>query len=258
MTVKHSSRVLLVVALMLTALLALTGGAMAMDATSAPSVIAPSAALEIAVSQDVTETAVATEVVPTGPMDIVDTAINAGSFKTLVSALTEKGLVEALKGVGPFTVFAPTDAAFQALPLADRIKLYRGADTLEQTLLNHVVAGEVLAADITDGMTLETLQGTELVFSIEDGTVYVNGAPISSPDIETTNGVIHAIDAVLTLTGGVTAAPAAVAETEAVTATEVVTDSAAVSTTEVVTAAEAMTETMAMTETAAIDRKSVV
>ena len=261
---KHSGRVLLVVALMLTALLALAGGAMAMDAAPAQAAAAP-AALEIGASQDVTTTEALTDAVPAGPMDIVDTAVAAGSFKTLASALTEKGLVEALKGDGPFTVFAPTDAAFQALPLKERIALYRGADTLEQTLLYHVVAGTVMAADITDGMTVETLQGGTLTFGVEGGSVTVNGVPVSKADVEATNGVIHVIDSVLTLSSE-GAAPAAVEVTETevvteaveVTETEVVTEAAEVTETEVVTEAVAVAETEVVTEAAAVAETEVV
>ncbi len=261
---KHSGRVLLVVALMLTALLALAGGAMAMDAAPAQAAAAP-AALEIGASQDVTTTEALTDAVPAGPMDIVDTAVAAGSFKTLASALSEKGLVEALKGDGPFTVFAPTDAAFQALPLKERIALYRGADTLEQTLLYHVVAGTVMAADITDGMTVETLQGGTLTFGVEGGSVTVNGVPVSKADVEATNGVIHVIDSVLTLSSEA-AAPAAVEVTETevvteaveVTETEVVTEAVEVTETEVVTEAAAVAETAVVTEAAAVAETEVV
>ncbi len=259
MTVKHSGRVLVVVALMLTAVFALALGGTAMAAPGA-SAVAP-AAFEIAVSQEVTDTAAMTEEVASGPMDIIDTAVQAGSFTTLASALGEKGLVEALKGVGPYTVFAPTDAAFQAMTLKDRITLYKGATTLKDTLLYHVVAGKIMSSDIVDGMTAETLQGGELTFAVKDGAVSVNGIPISKADIEAVNGVIHVIDGVLRPESSEDASmtdTAAMADTEAMTDTaamadtEAMTDTAAMADTEAMTDTAAMADTEAMTDTAAM------
>jgi len=130
--------------------------------------------------------------------DIVDTAVAAGQFTTLAAALTEAGLVDALRGPGPFTVFAPTDDAFAALPqetldavLADPQGL------LTQILLYHVVAGKVMAADLVDGQELATLQGAPLTISLSDEGAMVNDATIIATDIEASNGVIHVIDAVL-------------------------------------------------------------
>jgi uncharacterized surface protein with fasciclin (FAS1) repeats len=131
--------------------------------------------------------------------DIVDTAIAAGSFETLVAAVQAAGLVETLKGEGPFTVFAPTDAAFAALPegtVADLLKP-ENLETLAAVLTYHVVAGKVMSSDLA-GKTLNaaTVQGGELAIDATDG-VTVNGANVVTADIETSNGVIHVIDAVL-------------------------------------------------------------
>lgn len=130
--------------------------------------------------------------------DIVDTAVAAGQFTTLAAALTEAGLVDALRGPGPFTVFAPTDEAFAALPqetldavLADPQGL------LTQILLYHVVAGKVMAADLADGQEITTLQGAPLIVSLSDEGAMVNDATIIATDIEASNGVVHVIDAVL-------------------------------------------------------------
>ncbi len=130
--------------------------------------------------------------------DIVDTAVAAGDFTTLATALEAAGLVETLKGDGPFTVFAPTDAAFAALPagaLDDLLADPKGA--LTDVLTYHVIAGRVMSGDLADGMTAATVQGGELTFTIKDGQAYVNDILISTADIEASNGVIHVIDGVL-------------------------------------------------------------
>ena len=131
--------------------------------------------------------------------DIVDTAIGAGSFKTLVAAVTAAGLVETLKGEGPFTVFAPTDAAFAALPAGTVEALLKDIPALKGILTYHVVAGRVLSSDLKTG-TIEatTVEGRKLtVTKAADGSVTVNGAKVASRDILTSNGVIHVVDAVL-------------------------------------------------------------
>ena len=133
-------------------------------------------------------------------LDIVDTAVANGSFTTLVTAVTEAGLVETLKGEGPFTVFAPTDAAFAALPegtIASLLADPTGA--LTDILLYHVVAGKVMAADVLgmDGEHVETAGGGMLTISIVDGNVKINDATVVIADVETSNGVIHVIDVVL-------------------------------------------------------------
>jgi uncharacterized surface protein with fasciclin (FAS1) repeats len=136
-------------------------------------------------------------------LDIVDTAIAAGNFETLVAAVQAAGLVDALKAEGPFTVFAPTDEAFAALPkgtLEDLLE--EPEDDLTEVLLYHVVPGKVMAADLSDGLEAETLLGKKLAFNLMDMEAMVNGVTIIATDIETSNGVIHVIDAVLLPEGG--------------------------------------------------------
>jgi len=130
--------------------------------------------------------------------DIVDTAIEAGSFETLVAAVTAAELAEALKGEGPFTVFAPSDEAFAKLPEGTVEALLEDpTGQLARILLYHVVPGKVMAADVSDGLTAETLRGAEVSFSVSDGMVMINEAEIVATDIETSNGVIHVIDSVI-------------------------------------------------------------
>ena len=130
--------------------------------------------------------------------DIVDTAVSAGSFKTLVAAVQAAGLVETLKGAGPFTVFAPTDDAFAALPAGtvDSLLLPENKAKLVSILTYHVVPGHVTAADVMDLTSATTVQGGTLAIDTTDG-VKVNSAHVVTPDIMTDNGVIHVIDAVL-------------------------------------------------------------
>jgi uncharacterized surface protein with fasciclin (FAS1) repeats len=131
-------------------------------------------------------------------MDIVDTAVGAGNFTTLVAAVQAAGLVETLKGEGPFTVFAPTDAAFAALPegtVEDLLKP-ENKDKLTAILTYHVVSGKVMSTDLTEGMTAATVNGADVTVTL-DGGAKVNGAAISTADIEATNGVIHVIDEVI-------------------------------------------------------------
>lgn len=130
--------------------------------------------------------------------DIVDTAVEAGSFTTLVAAVQAAELVDTLKGDGPFTVFAPTDEAFAALPegtVEDLLKP-ENKDKLTAILTYHVVPGKVMSTDLSDGMTAATVQGSEITIGTTDG-VKVNGANVVSADIETSNGVIHVIDGVI-------------------------------------------------------------
>ncbi len=130
-------------------------------------------------------------------LDIVDTAVAAGSFDTLVAAVQAAGLVDALKGDGPFTVFAPTDEAFAAIPADMLAGLLADPDTLGQILLYHVLPGKVMAESVADGLTVETLQGAPVTFSVMNGQPMINDAAIIATDIETSNGVIHVIDAVI-------------------------------------------------------------
>ena len=131
-------------------------------------------------------------------MDIVDTAVANGSFTTLAAALTAAGLVETLKGEGPFTVFAPTDAAFAALPAGTVEDLLKpeNKDQLVAVLTYHVVPGAVMSTDLTEGMTAATVNGKDITITLEGGPK-VNGAVISAPDVAASNGVIHVIDSVI-------------------------------------------------------------
>ena len=129
-------------------------------------------------------------------MDIVDTAVAAGSFNTLVSALEAAGLVDTLKGEGPFTVFAPTDEAFAKIPEDQIQALLANKTQLTEVLTYHVVAGSVMSSDLENGMMVETLQGGDLSINTTDGVMVID-AKVVQADIECTNGVIHAIDTVL-------------------------------------------------------------
>ncbi|MDP5361616.1 MAG: fasciclin domain-containing protein [Paracoccaceae bacterium] len=129
-------------------------------------------------------------------MDIVDTAVGAGTFTTLVAAVEAAGLVETLKGEGPFTVFAPTDEAFAALPAGTVEGLLADPEALAAILTYHVVAGKVMSTDLSDGMMAATVNGADITIGTEGG-VTVNGANVVTADIEASNGVIHVIDAVI-------------------------------------------------------------
>jgi uncharacterized surface protein with fasciclin (FAS1) repeats len=131
--------------------------------------------------------------------DIVDTAIAAGDFKTLATALQAAGLVDTLKGPGPFTVFAPTDEAFAKLPpgtVEDLLKP-ENKQKLTAILTYHVVPGEVLAKDVVKLKEAKTVNGKELQITVQDGKVMVNGANVVKTDIKCSNGVIHVVDSVL-------------------------------------------------------------
>jgi uncharacterized surface protein with fasciclin (FAS1) repeats len=131
--------------------------------------------------------------------DIVDTAAANDDFKTLVAAVKAAGLVETLKGDGPFTVFAPTDAAFANLPegtLDDLLKP-ENKDRLTAILTYHVVSGKVMAADVVTLTSAKTVQGGEVTIAVDGGNVTVDGANVTATDIECSNGVIHVIDAVI-------------------------------------------------------------
>jgi len=131
--------------------------------------------------------------------DIVDTAVAAGSFNTLAKALGAAGLVETLKGKGPFTVFAPTDDAFAKLPVGTLEDLLKpeNKDKLTGILTYHVVPGEVKAADVTKLKTATTVNGQKLKITVQDGAVMVDNAKVTKTDIMCSNGVIHVIDAVV-------------------------------------------------------------
>lgn len=127
--------------------------------------------------------------------DIVDTAVGAGSFKTLASALGAAGLVETLKGKGPFTVFAPTDEAFAKIPKADLEALLKDKTKLTAVLTYHVVPGKVMAADVKAGK-VKTVQGSDITVTTTGG-VMVDKAKVIKTDITADNGVIHVIDTVI-------------------------------------------------------------
>jgi uncharacterized surface protein with fasciclin (FAS1) repeats len=128
--------------------------------------------------------------------DIVETAISAGQFKTLVTALQEADLVETLKGDGPFTVFAPTDAAFAKLPAGALDALVKDKTKLAAVLTYHVVPGKVMAAQVKPGK-VKTVQGESLSVSAQGGSVMVDNAKVTKTDISASNGVIHVIDTVI-------------------------------------------------------------
>jgi uncharacterized surface protein with fasciclin (FAS1) repeats len=132
------------------------------------------------------------------PKDIVDTAIAAKDFKTLVTAVKAADLVEVLKGKGPFTVFAPTDKAFAKLPKADLEALLKDKKKLQAVLTYHVTPGKVMAADVVKLESAKTVQGKSLAISVDEGKVKINeDATVVKTDIVCSNGVIHVIDAVL-------------------------------------------------------------
>jgi uncharacterized surface protein with fasciclin (FAS1) repeats len=128
--------------------------------------------------------------------DIVNTAVDAGNFKTLVTALKAAGLVDTLKGPGPFTVFAPTDEAFAKIPQASLDALLKDKAKLTKVLTYHVVAGKAMAKDVKPGK-IKTLEGQSVTITDKNGVLMVNDAKILKTDIVTDNGVIHAIDTVL-------------------------------------------------------------
>ncbi|ANY84258.1 Nex18 symbiotically induced protein (plasmid) [Microvirga ossetica] len=131
--------------------------------------------------------------------DIVDTAVAAGQFKTLAAALGGAGLVSTLKGAGPFTVFAPTDAAFAKLPAGtvDNLLKPENKDKLTAILTYHVVPGRVMAADVGKVQEAKTVNGKMLMVSTKGGGVMINDAKVTATDITATNGVIHVIDSVI-------------------------------------------------------------
>ncbi len=131
--------------------------------------------------------------------DIVDTAVSAGNFKTLAAALKAAGLIDTLKGAGPFTVFAPTDEAFAKLPAGTVEDLLKPAnkEKLVSILTYHVVPAKAMAKDVAGMSSAKTVNGKELKLKADGGKVMVNDAAVIKADIETSNGVIHVIDTVL-------------------------------------------------------------
>ncbi|MFO7846635.1 MAG: fasciclin domain-containing protein [Balneolaceae bacterium] len=131
--------------------------------------------------------------------DIVSIAQDTDNLSTLVAAIEAAGLVDVLKGDGPFTVFAPTNEAFEALPdgTLESLLMPENQDQLVEILTYHVVAGEVMSGDLSDGMTAETVEGSEVTISLSDSGAKVNDANVEAADIEASNGVVHVIDAVI-------------------------------------------------------------
>jgi uncharacterized surface protein with fasciclin (FAS1) repeats len=131
--------------------------------------------------------------------DIVSIAQDTENLSTLVAAIQAAELVDVLKGDGPFTVFAPTNAAFEALPdgTLESLLMPENRDQLVEILTYHVVPGEVMSGDLSDGMMAETVEGSEVTISLSDYGAKVNGANIEAADIEASNGVVHVIDAVI-------------------------------------------------------------
>ncbi len=129
--------------------------------------------------------------------DIVETAVAAGSFKTLATALQAAGLIETLKGKGPFTVFAPTDEAFAKIPKADLDALLKDKAKLTAVLTYHVVAGKVMAADVVKLTSAKTVQGSSAKVMVMGGKVMIDKANVVTTDIAASNGVIHVIDSVI-------------------------------------------------------------
>jgi uncharacterized surface protein with fasciclin (FAS1) repeats len=131
--------------------------------------------------------------------DIVDIAAANGSFNTLVAAVKAGGLVDTLKGKGPFTVFAPTDEAFAKLPAGtvEMLLMPENKDKLVSILTYHVVSGKVMAADVVKIDSAPTVQGTMVMVKLNDGSVMINNAKVIIADVKASNGVIHAIDTVL-------------------------------------------------------------
>jgi len=130
---------------------------------------------------------------------VVDIAIGSSDHTTLVAALSAADLVETLNGNGPFTVFAPTNAAFEKLPAGtvDGLVKPENKDKLSGILTYHVVSGNVKAADLSDGQVVKTINGQDLKVSIKDGNVMINGAKVTAADLKGSNGVVHVIDSVL-------------------------------------------------------------
>jgi len=132
------------------------------------------------------------------PKDIIETAVAAGTFNTLAKALTAAGLVETLKGAGPYTVLAPTDEAFAKIPAADLEALLADKAALTKVLTYHVIAGNVPSSQVTTMTEATTLEGSTVMIKVVDGKVMLNGnSTVTAADVAASNGVIHVIDTVL-------------------------------------------------------------
>ncbi len=174
-------------------------GALALTACGSDSNDAEEPAITEAAADESATTEAAADDAAAEAGTIVDVAVGAGTFNTLVAAVTAAGLAETLSGEGPFTVFAPTDDAFAALPegLVDALLLPENVDALTAILTYHVLGAEVPSSDVAAG-DVETLQGESITITVgDDGTVMVNDATVTAVDVEASNGVIHVIDSVL-------------------------------------------------------------
>jgi uncharacterized surface protein with fasciclin (FAS1) repeats len=143
--------------------------------------------------------AVSGAVVRAETRDVVETAVAAGSFKTLAKALDAAGLVTTLKGSGPFTVFAPTDEAFAKLPAGTLETLLKpeNKEKLQRLLTYHVVSGKVMASDVVKLQSAKAVSGDTLIVKVQNGTVHVDNATVTKADVTASNGVIHVIDSVI-------------------------------------------------------------
>lgn len=180
--------------------LAIALAACSSAASTSPSPAAPAAtpAATTAATPAATPEASASPSAEAAMGDIVATADGAGTFKTLLAAATAAGLVETLQGKGPFTVFAPTDEAFAALPAGTLDGLLKDPEALKKILLYHVVSGEVTADKVVGMTSADTVEGSPIAISVKDGKVYLNdSAQVVKTDIVASNGVIHVIDQVL-------------------------------------------------------------
>jgi uncharacterized surface protein with fasciclin (FAS1) repeats len=157
---------------------------------------APAEAEEVATE---VEAAPAEPAAPAAPATVVDIAVGSADHSTLVAAVTAAGLGETLSGAGPFTVFAPTNAAFSALPAGtlDDLLKPENKEKLASILTYHVVSGNVMSSALTDGQKVATVNGQEITIGVKEGKVTVNGANVTAADLSAGNGVVHVIDAVI-------------------------------------------------------------
>ena len=183
--------------------IALLAPALAIAIAACSSAASPSAAPTTAPTATPVPTTTAPSIAPSASAaamtkDIVETATEAGSFTTLLTAVEAAGLVETLQGPGPFTVFAPTDAAFAALPAGTLDGLLKDPAALKKILLYHVVSGAVTADKVVGLTSATSVEGSPIAISVKDGAVYLNdGAKVVTPDVMASNGVIHVIDKVI-------------------------------------------------------------
>jgi len=183
--------------------IALLVPALAIAIAACSSAASPSAAPTTAPTATPVPTTTAPSIAPSASAaamtkDIVETATEAGSFTTLLTAVEAAGLVETLQGPGPFTVFAPTDAAFAALPAGTLDGLLKDPAALKKILLYHVVSGAVTADKVVGLTSATSVEGSPIAISVKDGAVYLNdGAKVVTPDVMASNGVIHVIDKVI-------------------------------------------------------------